>query len=470
MHMIDVQRLSFSYPDGPKALDQVSFRVAAGECVGLVGPNGAGKTTLFLCLCGVLKIQPGMAQLGGLDPADPAQRKRLPEKVGIVFQNSDDQIFNATVADDVAFGPLNLGLPADEIRRRVAQSLESVGLTGLEQRVPYHLSGGEKRRTALAGILAMEPSIFLFDEPSMYLDPRGRHELIDTLHKLTGAKIIASHDLELILQTCSRVLVIERGQLVADGPARDILADAALMQKHGLEVPHSLRHDADAAASSLFDAMVAEQRDRAQLAKRLHGTLAQLLVACKMQHGQLRRLLNSDKAAAVLGDIDNLIDEALSEVRTLIGELKDARAGEGKAPFIGPAAAASAAVPARGTLRVLIADDSEWLREAVRRVLKNDSDFAIVGEVAKGEDAVREALALNPDVVLMDVNMPDLDGIEATEQIKAQQPNIVVIGFTVHEDEQVIARMRRAGAAACIGKFSDGRDLCQTIRQVARTR
>src|SRR5262249_36758356 len=132
------------------ALDRVSFSVSAGESIGLIGPNGAGKTTLFLCLSGVLPVQQGMIQLAGLDPARAGERRRLPAKVGIVFQNSDDQLFNTTVFDDVAFGPLNLGLPPEEVRQRVAEALERVGLTGLEQRVPYHLSGGEKRRAALA--------------------------------------------------------------------------------------------------------------------------------------------------------------------------------------------------------------------------------------------------------------------------------------------------------------------------------
>jgi cobalt/nickel transport system ATP-binding protein len=238
---IDVAGLTFAYPGGPRALDHIQWRVARGESIGLVGPNGAGKTTLFLCLSGVLPVQPGVVRLAELDPAEPAQRRLLPTRVGIVFQNSDDQIFNATVFDDVAFGPLNLGLPADEVRCRVAEALERVGLTGREQRVPFHLSGGEKRRVALAGVLAMRPDILLLDEPSMYLDPRGRRELIRLIHGLPGTRVIAAHDLELILETCQRACVIDGGRLVADGPARDVLADAALMEAHGLEVPYSLR-------------------------------------------------------------------------------------------------------------------------------------------------------------------------------------------------------------------------------------
>ena len=238
---IDATDLSYAYPEGARALDRVTFRVAAGEGVGLVGPNGAGKTSLFLCLSGVLAAQGGALSVAGLDLRDGAQRRKLPAHVGIVFQNSVDQLFNATVFDDVAFGPLNLGLPPDEVRRRVAEALARVGMTGQEQRVPFHLSGGEKRRVALAGVLAMRPSILLLDEPSMYLDPRGRRELIALIGTLGGTRLIASHDLEMILRTCERTLLLDHGKLIADGPTRTLLADAALMEEHGLEVPASLR-------------------------------------------------------------------------------------------------------------------------------------------------------------------------------------------------------------------------------------
>jgi len=238
--VIHVAALSYTYPGGQRALEQVTLDVAPGECVGLVGPNGAGKTTLFLCLAGVLKMKPGMALVAGLDPAEPAQRRQLPAKLGIVFQSSDDQLFNATVFDDVAFGPLNLDLPAEEVRVRVAEALQRVGLTGFEERVPFHLSGGEKRRVALAGVLAMRPEILLLDEPSMHLDPRGRREFIRLLNGLAVTKVIASHDLELVLETCQRALIIDRGRIIADGAARTLFADAALMDAHGLEVPHSI--------------------------------------------------------------------------------------------------------------------------------------------------------------------------------------------------------------------------------------
>ena len=215
--------------------------MTAGESVALVGPNGAGKTTLFLCLSGVLTAKGGSVRVAGLDPAEPRQRRQLPSQVGIVFQNSDDQLFHATVFDDVAFGPLNLGLPPDEVRARVAAALASVALTGFEQRVPMHLSGGEKRRVALAGVLAMRPALLLLDEPSAGLDPRGRREFIHLIHQLGGTRVIASHDLELVLQTCQRVLLLDGGRLMADGPARQVLADGVLMEAHGLEVPFNLR-------------------------------------------------------------------------------------------------------------------------------------------------------------------------------------------------------------------------------------
>src|SRR5262249_17286471 len=192
---------------------------------------------LFLCLSGVLSVKPGAVQVAGLDPARPELRRQLPAKAGIVFQNSDDQLFNTTVLDDVAFGPLNLGLSPEEVRQRVDEPLPRVGLHGFEQRVPFHLSGGEKRRVALAGVLAMRPEILLLDEPSMYLDPRGRRELIRLINGLNVTKVIATHDLELIRETAERVIVLDGGRLVADGRARHILADPKLMEAHGLEVP-----------------------------------------------------------------------------------------------------------------------------------------------------------------------------------------------------------------------------------------
>jgi cobalt/nickel transport system ATP-binding protein len=239
---IRVDDLSYVYPGGLEALRQIGFQIAPGESVGLLGPNGAGKTTLFLCLIGVLPVPTGKVRIAGLDVSLKEQRRALPSRAGIVFQNSDDQLFNATVFDDIAFGPLNLGLPPELVRQRVAEALDKVGLKGFDERVPFHLSAGEKRRVALASVLAMRPDVLLLDEPSMFLDPRGRRELIRLIRSLPVTKIIAAHDLELIRETCQRVLVLDGGLLKADGPARQILANAALMEAHGLEVPHSLTH------------------------------------------------------------------------------------------------------------------------------------------------------------------------------------------------------------------------------------
>jgi cobalt/nickel transport system ATP-binding protein len=228
-----VANLSHVYPDGREALAGVTFDAAAGERVALVGPNGAGKTTLFLRLCGVLPGRPGEAAAGGLDPADPAHRAKLPGVVGVVFQNPDDQLFSATVLEDVAFGPLNLGATPAEARARAAEALKRVGLVGCEDRSPHKLSGGEKRRAALAGVLAMRPAVLLLDEPSMFLDPRGRRELIGLLNDLPGTMVIATHDLDLVRATCPRVVVLDAGRVVAAGPTGQLLSDDELLTRLG---------------------------------------------------------------------------------------------------------------------------------------------------------------------------------------------------------------------------------------------
>jgi len=220
-------------------LQGVSFRVQAGQRVGLIGPNGAGKTTLFLCLAGVLKPTSGSIEVCGLEVR--SARRELPRRLGFVFQDSDDQLFHSNVQDDVAFGPLNLGLPAEEVRQRVREALGRVGMTGQEQRVPMHLSGGEKRRVALAGVLAMRPEVLLLDEPTMFLDPRGRRELLALLQEIGGTQLIASHDLEFVRALCPTSLLLDAGVLHAQGDTDTLLADAALMESHGLEVPWSLR-------------------------------------------------------------------------------------------------------------------------------------------------------------------------------------------------------------------------------------
>ncbi|MCL4178928.1 MAG: energy-coupling factor ABC transporter ATP-binding protein [Verrucomicrobia bacterium] len=236
--LVEVERLRYAYPQGRSALDGISFHLSHGERVGLIGPNGAGKTTLLLALAGLLDPFAGTIMVAGCNLATAAGRRQVHQKLGFVFQNPDDQIINATVADDVAFGPLNLGLPEDEVRRRVDQSLHRVGLpTECRDRVPFHLSSGEKRRVAIAGVLAMEPEVVLMDEPTSDLDPRGRRELRQILDALPITRIISSHNLEFVLDTCDRALLLDEGQLRADGPVRQVLADEELMLRHGLEVP-----------------------------------------------------------------------------------------------------------------------------------------------------------------------------------------------------------------------------------------
>lgn len=240
--MIEVEGLSFSYPDGRQALRELSFRVAAGETVGLIGPNGAGKSTLFLHINGLLgpPLRGGI-RINGLELTE----SNLPEirrRVGLLFQDPDDQLFCATVEEDVAFGPQQLGLTEQEIRERVKDALKAVKLQGFESRAPHHLSLGEKRRVCLAGVWACQPEILVFDEPTANFDPRGRREFIELCRSLQATKLIASHDLEMILALCSRVLVLDQGRLVAEGETRAILSNEPLMLEHGLEKPHSLFH------------------------------------------------------------------------------------------------------------------------------------------------------------------------------------------------------------------------------------
>ena len=219
--MIAVHNLSHHFHQKP-ALSGISFVVEKGESVALLGANGAGKTTLFLRLCGVLPGRSGEATIAGLDPA--IERAKLPAVVGVVFQNPDDQLFCPTLLDDVAFGPLNLGETPAQARKEAELALDRVGLLPLADRPPSQLSGGEKRRAAVAGVLAMRPDVLMLDEPTAFLDPRGRRELIALLRELPGTKLIATHDLELARELCPRSLVLADGQLVADRPTAELLA------------------------------------------------------------------------------------------------------------------------------------------------------------------------------------------------------------------------------------------------------
>jgi cobalt/nickel transport system ATP-binding protein len=232
--------LGYIYPDGRRALEDLSFSVAPGEAVGVIGPNGAGKTTLFMVLAGL--FPPGSGELTILgSPAGERMSAQLRRRIGLVFQSTDEQLFSPTVFDDVAFGPLNFGFPRGEARERVARALEAVGLLGYEGRSPHHLSSGEKRRVAIASVLSYDPEVLILDEPTSDLDPRGRRELTRLLSSMSHSLLIASHDLEFIARTCSRVMLLAGGSLKADGPASLLLTDAALLESNGLEVPLGIR-------------------------------------------------------------------------------------------------------------------------------------------------------------------------------------------------------------------------------------
>jgi len=239
-----VEKLYYHYSDGTVAIQSASFCVEPGECVGLIGPNGAGKSTLLLHLNGLLPDDSharGEVYVDG-DRVTPGTLETVRRKVGLVFQDPDDQLFCPTVFEDVAFGPRQFGLGDGRLKQVVADALAMVGLTGYEKRAPHRLSGGEKRRVCLAGILACEPSILVLDEPTSNLDPRGRREFKALLKTLPSTKIIATHDLEMVVELCSRTIVLDRGEIVAMGPTVKLLSDEELMLAHGLERPHILDH------------------------------------------------------------------------------------------------------------------------------------------------------------------------------------------------------------------------------------
>jgi cobalt transport protein ATP-binding subunit len=241
---IEVKNLSYRYGDGTAALQDVNLAVGAGECVALIGPNGSGKSTLLMHLNGILPEEPSKAapvSIFGL----PATGENLPEirrRVGFLFQNPDDQLFCPTVFEDVAFGPSQFGGSSAAVSERVAEALSRVGLSGFEKRSPQHLSVGEKQRVCLAGILACRPEILILDEPTSGLDPRGERGLIELLRSLPVTKVIATHDLELAVKLCPRVILLDGGRVVVEGPTTDILRDERRMLDHGLERPHILAH------------------------------------------------------------------------------------------------------------------------------------------------------------------------------------------------------------------------------------
>lgn len=238
---IELRDLRFSYPDGTEALRGISFQVNYGESVAIVGGNGAGKSTLLQHLNGYLVPTGGSVLVGG-NPITRETIASVRRSVGVVFQDPDDQLFMPTVFDDIAFGPLNAGLPAAEVERRVTASLERVGMPHLRERPPYKLSSGEKRSVAIAAVLATEPDILVMDEPSSNLDPRGRRRLMNLLSGFEQTRIIATHDLEMAVEICQRVIVMDHGVVVAEGAPAGVFSDEEKMLKHGLERPHILRH------------------------------------------------------------------------------------------------------------------------------------------------------------------------------------------------------------------------------------
>jgi cobalt transport protein ATP-binding subunit len=233
---VDVRDLRFSYPDGFEALKGISLAMAPGEKVALIGPNGAGKSTLMLHLNGINEPTSGTVTIAGL-PVTRQNIGRVRASVGLVFQDPDDQLFSPTVYDDVAFGPIHMGLPKAEVDARVTAALAAVGLPGFERRQPFHLSIGQRKRAALATVLSMSPSVLVLDEPSAGLDPRGRRELINLLRGLEQTMLVSTHDMKLVAEIFPRTLIVDDGMVVADGATAGILADAALLESHGLEQP-----------------------------------------------------------------------------------------------------------------------------------------------------------------------------------------------------------------------------------------
>ena len=236
---LEISELAFAYPDGHQALFGVDLKVRSGERVALLGPNGAGKTTLVMHLNGIHRAQHGSVKIDGeaIDTSDKNLLRQIRGKVGVVFQDPDDQLFMPTVAEDVAFGPKNLGLSDEEVLRRVNQSLAKVGMLEYKNRPPHHLSFGQRRRVAVATVLAMNPSILVLDEPSSNLDPASRRELAEILTSLEITLIMVTHDLPYAFELCERALILADGRIVADDATRKVLSDRELLQRYRLELP-----------------------------------------------------------------------------------------------------------------------------------------------------------------------------------------------------------------------------------------
>lgn len=240
-NILEVKNLHFSYPDGHEAIKNISFIIHHGETIGIIGANGAGKSTLLMLLTGILFPDAGEVIAGDVH----VTKKTLPvirKMLGMVFQNPDDQLFMTSVYDDVAFGPRNYKLDESEVEDRVMKALELVGITHLKDRAPFKLSGGEKRAAAIATVLSMQPDILIMDEPTSALDPKSRRRVMNLLKSFEHTKIITSHDLDMVFETCNRIIVINKGEIVADGITAEVLTNAELLDRCGLEMPLSIQN------------------------------------------------------------------------------------------------------------------------------------------------------------------------------------------------------------------------------------
>jgi cobalt/nickel transport system ATP-binding protein len=233
---VAIEGLSFAYPDGTPALRGIDLTIAPGESVAVIGPNGAGKSTLLLHLNGILRGD-GTISILGL-PVEPKNLREIRRLVGVVFQDPEDQLFLTSVAQDVGFGPSNLGLEGDEIALRVGEALAAVGMEGSAHRSSHHLSFGQKKRVAVATVLSMRPEILVLDEPTSNLDPKSRRRLVEIIRRLPATKLVVTHDLPLAYELCERAVILDKGRMAADGPTWQILADADLLAAHDLELPY----------------------------------------------------------------------------------------------------------------------------------------------------------------------------------------------------------------------------------------
>jgi cobalt/nickel transport system ATP-binding protein len=240
-HIIEAEDLHYIYPDKTEALNGINFKITHGESVAIIGENGAGKSTLLMHLNGSLLPSSGEMRIGHI-PVTKKTLTSIRQNVGMVFQNPDDQLFMSSVFDDVAFGPLNMGLSEEEVKIRVDKALETVGLPDKKERHPHHLSGGEKRRIAIASVLSMSPNVLAMDEPSSDLDPKSRRMLIKLLKSFNHTKIIASHDLDLVAEVCERTIIIFKGKVEKDAPTEEIFKDIDLLNRCSLEQPLSMQN------------------------------------------------------------------------------------------------------------------------------------------------------------------------------------------------------------------------------------